>query len=83
MFFSSDTTHMVVQDTVKQSGSGGDWILHHVMDGNYLDFEPFGKIYLPHLQLLGLDISITRHVVFPMDCCCVVNFNFYNSFKRL
>ena len=64
MFFSSDTTHMVVQDTVKQSGSGGDWILHHVMDGNYLDFEPFGKIYLPHLQLLGLDISITRHVVF-------------------
>ena len=64
MFFSSDTTHMVVQDTVKQSGSGGDWILHHVMDGNYLDFPPLGKIYLPHLQLFGLDISITRHVVF-------------------
>ena len=64
MFCSSDTTHAVVQDTVKQSDSGGDWILHHVMDGNYLDFEPFGKIYLPHLQLLGIDISITRHVVF-------------------
>ena len=64
MFFSSDTSHTVVQDTVKQADSGGDWILHHVMDGNYLDFEPFGKIYLPHLQLLGLDISITRHVVF-------------------
>jgi len=64
MFFSSDTSHTVVQGTVKQADSGGDWILHHVMDGNYLDFEPFGKIYLPHLQLLGLDISITRHVVF-------------------
>ena len=64
MFFSPDTIQTVVQDTVKHSGSGGDWILHHVMDGNYLDFEPFGKIYLPHLQLLGLDISITRHVVF-------------------
>lgn len=64
MFFSADTSHSVVQDTVKHSGSGGDWILHHVMDANYLDFEPFGKIYLPHLQLLGLDISITRHVVF-------------------
>ena len=64
MFFSSDTSHTVVKDTVKQANSGGDWILHHVMDGNYLDFEPFGKIYLPHLQLLGLDISITRHVVF-------------------
>jgi F-type H+-transporting ATPase subunit a len=63
MFFSSDFTHTLAQETVKQSG-GGDWILHHVMDGNYLDFEPFGKIYLPHLQLMGLDISITRHVVF-------------------
>jgi F-type H+-transporting ATPase subunit a len=64
MFFSSDSTQTLIQDSVKQSSSGGDWILHHVMDGNYLDFEPFGKIYLPHLQLLGLDISITRHVVF-------------------
>lgn len=64
MFFSSDTSHTIVQDTLKHVGSGGDWILHHVMDGNYLDFEPFGKIYLPHLQLLGLDVSITRHVVF-------------------
>jgi F-type H+-transporting ATPase subunit a len=64
MFFSSDSSQTLLQDSVKQSSSGGDWILHHVMDGNYLDFEPFGKIYLPHLQLLGLDISITRHVVF-------------------
>jgi len=64
MFFSSDSSYVAVQDTVKHSGSGGDWILHHVMDGNYLDFLPLGKIYLPHLQLFGLDISITRHVVF-------------------
>jgi F-type H+-transporting ATPase subunit a len=64
MFFSADSTNTIIQDTVKKTGEGGDWILHHVMDGNYLDFEPFGKIYLPHLQLFGLDISITRHVVF-------------------
>lgn len=64
MFFSPDTIHTILQDTVKHSGSGGDWILHEVMDGNYIDFEPFGKIYLPHLQLLGLDISISKHVVF-------------------
>jgi len=64
MFFSPDTINTIVQDTVKHAGDGGDWILHHVMDGNYLDFEPFGKIYLPHLQILGFDISITRHVVF-------------------
>lgn len=64
MFFSSDSTHAVIQDTAKQSNGGGDWILHHVMDGNYLDFEPFGTIYLPHLQFFGIDISITKHVVF-------------------
>ncbi len=64
MFFSSEADSSIVQDTVKHAGSGGDWILHHVMDGNYLDFEPLGKIYLPHLELFGLDISITRHVVF-------------------
>ena len=46
------------------SGSGGDWILHHVTDSNYLDFEPFGRVYLPHLDIFGIDISITRHVVF-------------------
>jgi F-type H+-transporting ATPase subunit a len=46
------------------SESGSDWILHHVMDGNYLDFSPIGKIYLPHFELYGLDLSITRHVLF-------------------
>lgn len=64
MFFSPEANNSVIQDSVKKAGSGGDWILHHVMDGNYLDFEPFGKINLPHLQILGLDVSITRHVVF-------------------
>lgn len=61
---SSDT--LVNKDTlVSQAGNGdSDWILHHIMDGNYLDFEPFGKVYLPQLELFGIDISITRHVVF-------------------
>ncbi len=51
-------------NAVAQSSTGGDWILHHVMDSNYLDFEPFGTIPLPHIELFGLDISITRYVVF-------------------
>jgi len=60
------TTVNTTVDTLKtaHSGSGSDWILHHVMDGNYLDFSPIGKIYLPHFQLFGLDLSITRHVLF-------------------
>ena len=58
--------NIAIKDTLTQhSESGGsDWILHHIMDSNYLDFEPFGKIYLPQFQLWGLDLSITKHVFF-------------------
>ena len=61
----STSVHQTV-DSLKttHSESGSDWILHHVMDGNYLDFSPIGKIYLPHFELFGLDLSITRHVLF-------------------
>ena len=61
----STSTHIIV-DSLKNtnSSSGSDWILHHVMDGNYLDFSPFFKIYLPHIELFGLDLSITKHVIF-------------------
>lgn len=60
------TTAISSVDSLKSahSESSSDWILHHVMDGNYLDFSPFGKIYLPHFELFGLDMSITRHVLF-------------------
>ena len=63
-----DTTSIsqTLADSVKveHAESGSGWILHHVMDGNYLDFSPFFKIYLPQFQIFGFDISITRHVVF-------------------
>jgi len=57
---------LAVNDTLTHhSESGGsDLILHHVMDANYLDFEPFGKIYLPQFHLFGIDLSITKHVFF-------------------
>ena len=61
----STSTHVIVDSLQNtKAGSGSDWILHHVMDGNYLDFSPFFKLYLPHFELFGLDLSITRHVIF-------------------
>lgn len=54
-------------DTLKhavEQGEKSDWIMHHILDGNKLDFSPFFEIPLPHLSLFGLDISITKHVVF-------------------
>jgi F-type H+-transporting ATPase subunit a len=38
--------------------------MHHVLDARELDFSPFGVIHLPQLHLFGIDISITKHVVF-------------------
>lgn len=54
-----------VTDTLKKtvnSNSDPSWIIHHVMDSNYVDFGPLGKLYLPHIQVFGLDVSITRDI---------------------
>lgn len=43
----------------------GGHILHHILDSNELEvLVPALKIPLPHLSLFGVDISITKHVVF-------------------
>lgn len=49
-------------ESVAQSEEKFD-VLHHVTDGNTLEFEPFGEIHLPTIKIGGFDISITRHVV--------------------
>lgn len=57
----TDTVKTAVEATKKQDTS---WIMHHVLDARELDFSPFGIIHLPQLHLFGIDISITKHVVF-------------------
>ncbi|GJQ61646.1 MAG: ATP synthase subunit a 2 [Melioribacteraceae bacterium] len=62
-----DSTKAVVSDTLAQvteKAQDTGWIMHHILDGNYLEFPPFGVVHLPELHLLGMDISITRHVIF-------------------
>ncbi len=63
------------------SNSSSDWIMHHVMDGNYLDFSPFGKIYLPQIELFGIDISITRHVIVMWLGAILIALIFFNVAK--
>jgi len=41
----------------------GDLIMHHILDSHTFAFEPFGEVHLPHLEVAGYDISITKHVV--------------------
>lgn len=42
---------------------GSSWILHHILDSNKLEL-PFLSIDLPRFHLLGMDVSITKHVIF-------------------
>jgi F-type H+-transporting ATPase subunit a len=41
----------------------GDIIVHHIKDSNSLELPFLGEIHLPHIELFGLDLSITKHVV--------------------
>ena len=54
----------------KHGGSG--WIMHHVLDSRELGLEPFGIIHLPQLHLFGLDISITKHIIFMWLAAIIV-----------
>ena len=62
--WTSDST--AVADTLKEAAGSQDtgWIMHHVLDARELDLTPFGIIHLPQIHLFGMDISITKHVVF-------------------
>lgn len=48
--------------TVAEKSNDAGWIMHHILDGNTIE-TPFGEIHLPHWELFGIDISITKHVV--------------------
>ncbi len=53
------------QGAEEEEGHAAEFdIVHHLGDAHYLDFEPFGRIELPRFEVLGIDMSITRHVVF-------------------
>ncbi len=59
------TDSTAVADTLQASGSQDTgWIMHHVLDARELDLTPFGIIHLPEIHLFGMDLSITKHVVF-------------------
>lgn len=60
----STTTVQTLSDTLSTAAevesSETGWIMHHILDSDML----FGVIPLPHIQLFGIDFSITQHLVF-------------------
>jgi len=76
------------QDTLNASKSGSQdtgWIMHHILDSKELDLTPFGVIHLPEIHLFGLDLSITKHVVFMWIAALILIVTFIkvsNSYKK-
>ncbi len=67
---SVDTVHAVVDSAahagVEHGGKENVFteLLHHIKDGSELDLPFIGQVHLPHVHLFGIDMSITKHVVF-------------------
>lgn len=61
----SDPTHSpdVAEEGAEHGEDIGSFILHHVTDGDTLELPFIGEIHLPHIEIGGLDMSITRHLV--------------------
>ncbi|MEN8192393.1 MAG: F0F1 ATP synthase subunit A [Bacteroidota bacterium] len=77
-----------VKDTLAASesnGGGADWIMHHILDAYEYEFAPLDAIPLPHLSLFGLDISITKNVLFLwiVALLLIITFRFVaKSYKK-
>jgi hypothetical protein len=67
-------TEQIISDSLHVAEKSGesDWILHHSLDSNVLDFEPFISIPLPHInnQAPGLYV-VCRYSTFcfVVECC--------------
>ncbi len=62
-----DTVGKLQQDTLQHAAAKTQdtgWIMHHILDAKTLDFSPFFTIHLPEIHLFGIDLSITKHLVF-------------------
>jgi F-type H+-transporting ATPase subunit a len=66
----ADTLHAGADTLASHAAEGGHEgnlfteLLHHTQDAHELHLPFVGGIELPHIELFGVDISITKHVVF-------------------
>ena len=77
----------VISDSLQVAEKSGesDWILHHALDANYLEFDYiFGTltIPLPHIELFGIDLSITKHLVYMWFAAIVLFVMLFNVAKK-
>lgn len=67
----SDTLHRSLSDSTavssaieKKEENLFTELLHHIHDAKEIEIPFLGHVHLPHFELFGIDMSITKHVVF-------------------
>jgi F-type H+-transporting ATPase subunit a len=70
------------QAGVEHGADVGSAIIHHVSDGRTLELPFVGEIHLPHLEIGGVDLSITRHVVMMWVAAALLILLFSIAFRR-
>lgn len=60
----------------------GEAILHHVQDTRVIDLWPLGHITLPHIEIFGIDFSITKHVLLMWVACALLVLVFRAALRR-
>jgi len=64
------TQHVEGADAAQHAAEGAHGsdgtvdVVHHLADAHELELPPFGTIHLPELELLGLDVSITKYTIY-------------------
>jgi F-type H+-transporting ATPase subunit a len=53
----------VVHGNADHAEDIGGTIMHHVVDGNTIEVPFVGEVHLPEIEIGGMDLSITKHVV--------------------
>ena len=73
------TSAAVAHETAE--GMSNEVIMHHLLDSNTVEFL-FMEFHLPHLEIFGLDISITKHVLMMWIAALLLILMFGLSFRK-
>lgn len=65
-------------------GGGGvaELLEHHILNSNAIEVPFFGEVHLPHIELFGIDISITKHVVMMWLASLILILLFVIAFRK-
>lgn len=63
---------MVAAAEAAHAEEGSGFIIEHVLNSDTIELPFIGPVHLPHIQMFGVDMSITKHVVMMWVAALIV-----------